>query len=1152
MEKKSAAGQKSSRSKTEGKKSRTERVSTKELTRMDTAEAWFKLSQSVRGEHFEVMRVRVLSFLLFGQPDHCTDDAWRGVAKEAGVLDENNAVVYRQLADLDLVDMVQDALSAIKEHLNNQFLLDHILGIADQAEEHSLGNPPESSWFTTNIQKLAQRYPGLRSKVRFTVLLLVVKHVSDHIRALICDSRDLSKEHRRSCAKSEEATHHIKIEGNACFKLDTGIPKAIGLYSNAIRQNPFSNILYSNRCICYLKQSKAMLALVDGKRCSVLQPEWERGQHRYVQALIESGCYVKAKEANETARKICKAKSDLEKQYEAILSAIAKRDGGVGGAKHESSSKSKSQQRDGKRRSQYDDMPELVTDEEDECSDDGWITEDSDSAISTSSNTTSSKTLTANSDKQSIIAGKATTASAATATAASSAVAQEDEVDDDDIPGLVELDDEMTSSSLESDSADSNEDDDIVLPSKTKTTDQNSKAAPKASSTPANTSSSTNTASSKEKAKSAAGLFVREHNPPDSPSKKKPLSAGLHNMCDNNDGDDDDDLNDMPELVSSADSSDTDSPPLVQFKSKVATSSSSVSKLSASGSESKKNNSVKPSLSSSAVNSSVHGALSSNSSAASNKKSSAKSASSSASSSSKTSAATTAPTTSAKHNQQPHAPAQRQDNNDSQKRKDSANSTKSESAPVQQASAARKQTLERFELVDLLAGASQQLLLNDFNRALPKYRDALKAVSVNKKLMGDREHVVLLYSLASALVELADHNSLVEAGEHLACILHEFENISFPLVYYGQAQVHVKLNNYQEALEAVEKGLAMLKRSKSQLVTCTWPGTETVIAESRAKDYNEVLVDLRALCLNPPRPEAVCRYLECKTRRPIYLSDPDYKGYVRTTCTSLCHVDYHLTCWRRVRADDPSKPSEKDLLGSGCVTPDCEGRIYCINIHDTGRKAKKEFRDESLIKSKSTAATAGKQRSGKAKTQKVKQRPVDDEGIVADALATPAGPRESKTKDGREHHATDDDYPTHLPAAGAASAVGSSGAGAHLTCYSHHDGGCHCCYCSYPSLCRADADADAAAAASASADTTSMVRLKRDDDEDSMTTKSSKSKAKKKKVAKSQTVALDAFLGDQYVPRNADGLPLVSAEDANPHFEMFGSNSSISSSSNNN
>ena len=372
---------------------------------MDTAEAWFKLSQSVRGEHFEVMRVRVLSFLLFGQPDHCTDDAWRGVAKEAEVqLDENNDVVFRQVVDLDLVDMVQHALSAIKEHLDStdQFLLGHILGIAEQAEEHSLDNPPESSWFTTNIQKLTQGYPGFRSNVHFAVLILVIKHVSDHIRALICDSRDLTGEHRRSCAKSEEATNRIKLEGNTCFKLelDAGIPKAIGLYSSAIRQNPFSAILYSNRCICYLKQSKTMLALVDGKCCSVLAPTWERGQHRYVQALIESRGYAKAKEAIEAARKLCKAKSDLETQYRGILSAIAKRDGELqslfddmpelvtddedddmpelvtdddSGSRRKTtkrcacSSESECQQRDGELQSPYDDMPELVTDDKDDC-----------------------------------------------------------------------------------------------------------------------------------------------------------------------------------------------------------------------------------------------------------------------------------------------------------------------------------------------------------------------------------------------------------------------------------------------------------------------------------------------------------------------------------------------------------------------------------------------------------------------------------------------------------------------------------------------------------------------------------------------------------------------------------------------------------------
>ncbi|XP_062500519.1 protein STIP1 homolog [Corticium candelabrum] len=73
-------------------------------------------------------------------------------------------------------------------------------------------------------------------------------------------------------------------------------------------------LLYGNRALCYLKMGEYKSALADGKRCIVAKPEWDKGQHRYAQALFELGHYREARKANNTALKYCSSSKILEEQ----------------------------------------------------------------------------------------------------------------------------------------------------------------------------------------------------------------------------------------------------------------------------------------------------------------------------------------------------------------------------------------------------------------------------------------------------------------------------------------------------------------------------------------------------------------------------------------------------------------------------------------------------------------------------------------------------------------------------------------------------------------------------------------------------------------------------------------------------------------------
>lgn len=56
-------------------------------------------------------------------------------------------------------------------------------------------------------------------------------------------------------------------------------------------------------------------------------------------------------------------------------------------------------------------------------------------------------------------------------------------------------------------------------------------------------------------------------------------------------------------------------------------------------------------------------------------------------------------------------------------------------------------------------------------------------------------------------------------------------------------------------------------------------------------------------------------------------------------CDEGCYIAYHSGCWRRFKGDSVVG-SDRDFLCTQCPTPDCEGRIKCVSIHDSDKKNK--------------------------------------------------------------------------------------------------------------------------------------------------------------------------------------------------------------------
>ena len=62
-------------------------------------------------------------------------------------------------------------------------------------------------------------------------------------------------------------------------------------------------------------------------------------------------------------------------------------------------------------------------------------------------------------------------------------------------------------------------------------------------------------------------------------------------------------------------------------------------------------------------------------------------------------------------------------------------------------------------------------------------------------------------------------------------------------------------------------------------------------------------------------------------------------------CSEGCSTAYHSTCWRRFKGDNVLG-TDRDLLLTSCLTPDCGGNIKSVAVYDIkGLKLKVKFFD---------------------------------------------------------------------------------------------------------------------------------------------------------------------------------------------------------------
>ncbi|XP_071519097.1 uncharacterized protein [Panulirus ornatus] len=150
---------------------------------------------------------------------------------------------------------------------------------------------------------------------------------------------------------------------------------------------------------------------------------------------------------------------------------------------------------------------------------------------------------------------------------------------------------------------------------------------------------------------------------------------------------------------------------------------------------------------------------------------------------------------------------------------------------------------------------------------------------------------------------------------------------------------------------------------------------------------NDAEVFVGRAALVKPTPKAKCRYRDCISTQghtyaneEIYITDPDFKGFLDVTCEECCTVSYHPCCWKAYKEQQEEgigRISDKDLLGLECMTPDCTGKICCIRIYDdTGRLKNELAKDKKEKKHLSTPVKQKKKKEKKEKSQTAKSTEV--------------------------------------------------------------------------------------------------------------------------------------------------------------------------------
>ncbi|XP_027731235.1 E3 ubiquitin-protein ligase TTC3 isoform X2 [Vombatus ursinus] len=233
-------------------------------------------------------------------------------------------------------------------------------------------------------------------------------------------------------------------------------------------------------------------------------------------------------------------------------------------------------------------------------------------------------------------------------------------------------------------------------------------------------------------------------------------------------------------------------------------------------------------------------------------------------------------------------------------------------------------------------------------------------------------YVLVIYGYAISLLGIGMPEELSEAEYQFKRIIEQYPNEGVDcLAYFGIGKVYLKKNRFSDALGHFQKSKTMIKLIPGVL---TWPTTNVIIEESQAEKLQLILENHIEECKFPPDPDAVCCYQKCHgySKIQIYLNDPDFKGFIRINCCQFCRVEFHISCWKKLKTTIFNDKNDKDFLQGTCLTPDCRGIISKIVIFGATGHIKCEF-EHRVTKERDPPRPVMKQKCSSLEKLKVKE-----------------------------------------------------------------------------------------------------------------------------------------------------------------------------------
>ncbi|XP_014111143.1 PREDICTED: E3 ubiquitin-protein ligase TTC3 isoform X1 [Pseudopodoces humilis] len=260
---------------------------------VDPCEVWCSQPVEKLLEYCNVSKIRLFWSVFFTRRSISFLDEFRSM-----VLGWNMEAIHE-------CDILEDLADLIKKVVNIPHFINGILRIASRLENGFFHIEDALEWVrcvgdSNILQRLEQLEDG--GQVKLQILFVEWKRCITKVALEDCDL--VAELKAVTCESSRKKSESMKQKGNAEFS-QGALGSAIVSYTKAMEFCPTNHLLYGNRALCFILTGQYEKAAIDGKRATVLKPDWPKGHHHYCKALALLGEAEHALEANKKAQELC-------------------------------------------------------------------------------------------------------------------------------------------------------------------------------------------------------------------------------------------------------------------------------------------------------------------------------------------------------------------------------------------------------------------------------------------------------------------------------------------------------------------------------------------------------------------------------------------------------------------------------------------------------------------------------------------------------------------------------------------------------------------------------------------------------------------------------------------------------------------------------